>query len=132
MIRVSDDRLDELIGTSGKHDDYFAALCELKERRAAQPAASEPAAWRCPIMKDSSVYKFSPTKLLGYEPLYAAPPAQNEDAARLNYLIASECQVWEVNLRYSIHAVTEHHPITAEYGTPREAIDAARQGKGEK
>lgn len=47
------------------------------------------------------------------------------DVQRLDYMIAEECQIWEVNGRYSVHAVTEHHPITKEFSTAREAIDAA-------
>lgn len=48
-----------------------------------------------------------------------------KDSERLNFLIGNECQVWEMNRRYSVHDVTEHHPITAEYMTARDAIDAA-------
>lgn len=50
---------------------------------------------------------------------------RGEDQLRLDYMIAEECQMWEVNGRYSVHAVTEHHPITKEFSTAREAIDAA-------
>ena len=117
----------------------FAATYE----PAAQPAAGEPVAheklYSRPILYTDSVQGVQVCRddlwavtTNEIHSIRSAPTAQDEDAARLNYLIASECQVWEVNLRYSIHAVTEHHPITAEYGTPREAIDTARQGKGEK
>lgn len=47
------------------------------------------------------------------------------DAERLDFLISEECQIWEINHRYSVRAVTEAHPITGEHSTAREAIDAA-------
>jgi hypothetical protein len=60
-----------------------------------------------------------------------AAPSEAEDAARLDFLIWNEVQVWECNGRYALHDVTEHHAITAEFSTAREAIDAARATQGD-
>lgn len=50
---------------------------------------------------------------------------ESEDTILLSWLIRNEAQVWEVNGLYSVHDVTEHHPVTKEFRTPREAIRAA-------
>lgn len=53
------------------------------------------------------------------------PTQPQGDAERLEFLIKEECQVWEVNGRYSLRDVTEAHPATAEYPNARAAIDEA-------
>jgi hypothetical protein len=61
---------------------------------------------------------------------YAAMASDHADSERLEWLIANEVQVWEINRRYSVRDVTEAHAVTADHLTARDAIDAARAKAG--
>jgi hypothetical protein len=65
-------------------------------------------------------------------PIVAELDAARLDAKRLDWLIASECQVWEYLGWFSVREVTEANTNMRGLGTGRSAIDAAiAQQKGE-
>ncbi len=55
-----------------------------------------------------------------------------KDAERLNFLISEECQVWEVNQRFTLRHITEAYDFAQrDFVSARDAIDAAiQQSKG--
>jgi hypothetical protein len=124
----------------GKREGLESELAALKEQNALLAvqgqrvyAAADAVVkrWDTPLWKD-----VRPTAEFIYalrDALTALPQhVKSEDAELLDWLIWNEVQVWEVNGRYSVHDVTEHHPITEEFSSPREAIRAAISAQEEK